>query len=63
MIELLIFLIILCVCIWAARTIMAAFSIGEPISSVIYVVIVILALIAILGQLGYGTGPILLRHG
>jgi hypothetical protein len=62
MIELLIFLVVMCVCIWAAKAIMAAFSIGEPIATVIYVVIVIIALVAILGQLGYGTGPVLLRR-
>ncbi len=51
---LLILLIVCCVVIWAARSLMAAFGIGDPIATVIYVLLVILILFAILGQVGYG---------
>lgn len=44
-IALLIALLVLCVVIWAARALMAAFGIGDPIATVIYVVIVLLGLL------------------
>ena len=61
LISLLIFLIIICVVIWAARAILTAFSIGEPIATVVYVLLVLFALIAILDRLGHGPGLFLAR--
>lgn len=57
----LIFLIIICVVIWAARAIMAAFSIGEPIATVVYVLLVLFCLVAILDKLGHGPGLFITR--
>lgn len=55
-------LILGCVLYWGVVKILAAFSIGEPISSVVIVVLVVLMVFALLGQLGYAP-PLLLRHG
>jgi hypothetical protein len=51
---LVIFLIVACVIIWSAQKILAAFGIGDPIATVIYVLLVLLMLFAILGQFGFG---------
>ncbi len=60
LIGLLILLIVFCVILWAARALLAAFSIGEPISTVVWVLIVLIAVFALLGQFGVlGTGPII----
>lgn len=52
MISLLVTLLVLCVVIWAARTLLGAFSIGEPLSTVIYVVIVLIVVMWLVGGLG-----------
>jgi hypothetical protein len=44
-VGLLIALLIFCVVVWAARALMAAFGIGDPIATVIYVILVILLLV------------------
>ena len=51
---LLVFLIVACVFVWAARKIMSAFSIGDPIATVVYVILVLLLLGAFLNLVGYG---------
>lgn len=51
---LLIALLIFCVLIWSARALMTAFGIGDPIATVIYVVLVILGLFLLLRALGFG---------
>jgi hypothetical protein len=56
LIGLLVLLLIVCVVIWAARSLMAAFGIGDPIRTVIYVIIVIILLIALLQFVGYPSG-------
>lgn len=59
LIGLLILLIVFCVVVWAARAILTAFNVGEPISTVIWVLIVLIAVFALLGQFGIlGSGPI-----
>jgi hypothetical protein len=63
LISLLIFLIIICVVVWAARAILSAFSIGEPISTVVMVLIVLFVLIAVLDRLGHGPGLFIGTHG
>lgn len=53
-------LIFFCVIVWAARALLTAFAVPEPISTVVLVLIVLLAVFAFLGQLGViGTGPII----
>jgi hypothetical protein len=48
LLGLLVALIVICLVFWAARTLMAAFSIGDPIASVIYVVLVVIVILWIL---------------
>jgi hypothetical protein len=59
LLTLLIFLIVIGVMFWATRAICAAFSIPAPIVSVVQVILVILAVVWLLQQLGVGGGPIL----
>ena len=54
LLGLLIFLIVACVVVWACQRILAAFGIGDPIATVVYVVLVVLLLVAFLGQIGWG---------
>ena len=60
LIGLLILLIVFGVVIWAARALLAAFALGEPITTVVYVLIVLIAVFAVLGQFGIiGGGPVI----
>ncbi len=60
LVGLLIVLLIFCVLVWAARALMGAFGIGEPISTVIYVLIVLIAVFWLIQELGViGGGPVL----
>jgi hypothetical protein len=52
MIGLLIWLLIACVVFWAANKLMAAFGVGDPIRSVVLVVLVLIVVIALLQALG-----------
>lgn len=52
LIGILIVLLIFCIIIWAARSLMGAFGIGDPIATVVYVILVILMLVFILQNLG-----------
>lgn len=54
LIGLLILLIVACVVIWGAQKILAAFGIGDPIATVVYVFLVIVFLILFVNQFGYG---------
>jgi hypothetical protein len=57
LISLLIVLLVFCVVVWAARALMAAFGIGDPISTVIYVVLVLIMLLWVVQSLDLvGTG-------
>jgi len=61
-IGLLILLVVFCVIVWAARALLAAFAIPEPISTVIWVIIVLLCVFALVDQMGVlGTGTPFLR--
>lgn len=53
LIALLIWLLVFCVIIWAAKSLMAAFGIGDPIRTVILVVLTVLALLVLLNALGF----------
>lgn len=54
LIGILIVLIIVGVVFWCARQLIRAFSIPDPIATVIYVLLVLVALVWLLGQIGYG---------
>ena len=51
-IGLLVFLLIACIVVWAARAIMRAWGIGDPIATTVYVVLVVLLALALLSRLG-----------
>ena len=61
-IALLLWLIVLCVLIWAARALMAAFGLPQPIQTVIYVIIVLVVVLWLVQLLG-GVGSPSLRIG
>jgi hypothetical protein len=52
LIGLLVVLIIACVVVWAAGKILTAFGIGDPIRTVVYVVIVLIVVLWAVAQLG-----------
>ncbi len=52
LIGLLILLLVFCVIIWAARALLSAFSIGEPIATVVWVVIVLICVFALVNEAG-----------
>lgn len=54
LLSLLIALILCCFAIWAANALLTAFGIGDPIRTVIYVLIVLLVLLYALSLLGVG---------
>lgn len=45
--------LVLCVVVWAARSLLAAFSVGDPIRTVVIVVLVVLCLVWFLGAVGF----------
>jgi hypothetical protein len=57
LLGLLIALVVVCVVIWAARSLMAAFGIGDPIATVVYVILVLIFLLWVLQTLGVVGGP------
>jgi len=60
LISLLVMLIVFCVIIWAARAILAAFAVPDPIRTVVWVVIVLLCVFALIDQTGLvGSTPFL----
>lgn len=61
MIGLLLTLLIFCVFIWVANAILSAFGIGDPIRTVVYVIIVLFALAYLLQLVGAGVGGV--PHG
>ncbi len=54
--SLLLVVLFACVVIWGVRSLLAAFGVGEPISTVVMVFVVILLLVWILGQFGIVSG-------
>jgi len=52
LISLLVALVLLCLIIWAAQALLNAFGIQDPIKTVIWVVVVILAVLIVLGYVG-----------
>ena len=61
LLGLLVLLIIIGVIFWAARALIAAFKIPEPIGTVIIVLLVIISLIMVLNQFGVGIPGIRLK--
>ena len=55
--ALLVWLIVLCVVVWAARAIMAAFGLPQPIQTVIYVLIVLFVVLFLVQMLGGLNSP------
>lgn len=55
--TLLLIILVGCVILWGARSLLAAFQVGEPISTVVYVLLVVLVLIWILMQFGVVGSP------
>lgn len=52
LLGLLVWLIVAGTIIWAARKLLAAFGIGDPIATVVWVILVVLLLLAFLSQVG-----------
>jgi hypothetical protein len=61
LIGLIIVLLVFCVLIWAARALMAAFGIGDPIATVVYVLLVLIMLLWLLSEFGFVPFPIRIR--
>jgi hypothetical protein len=60
LVSLLIVVLVFCVIVWAIRALMGAFGIGEPISTVVYVIVVLIAVLWVVQNLGgFGGGPVL----
>lgn len=57
-ISLLVALVLVCVVYWAVTRILAAFGVGDPIATVVQVVLVVLILLWVLSQFS-GVGPTL----
>lgn len=53
LIPLLLLLLVGCIVIWAAQRLLAAFGIGDPIATVVYVVLAIVFIVVLARQLGY----------
>ena len=53
---LLLVVVVFCFVVWAVRALFAAFSIGEPITTIVYVVLVFLFIVWLIGAVGGGSG-------
>ncbi len=51
-IGILVAVLVVCIVLWATRALLSAFSIPDPISTVIFVIVVLIVLMFLLGQLG-----------
>lgn len=61
LIALLIAVLVVCVVLWCVRMLLAAFGVGNPIATVVYVIIVLIALVWLIQALG-GGGNLSLGH-
>ncbi len=57
LIGLLVALVIICAVFWACRAILKAFSIGDPIATVVQVILVLIVLVWLLNAFGVAGGP------
>lgn len=53
--------IVIGVLFWAVKSLLAAFNVGEPISTVVLVLLVLLVVVALLGGGGLNLGSLSLR--
>ena len=59
----LIALIVICLLFWAVRALLSAFAIGDPIATVIYVVMVVFVILWLVSSLGgYNIGALGSMH-
>ena len=56
LIGLLVALVIVCLLWWAVTAILRAFSVGDPIATVVRVVFVVIVILWLISALGVGTG-------
>ncbi len=56
LLGLLILLIVFCVIVWAVRALLAAFAVPEPINTVVWVLVVLIAVFILIGQFGLLSG-------
>lgn len=62
LIGLLIALIVVCVVLYCAKLLIAAFAVPQPFATLIYVVIILICLLVVLQQLGiFGWGVVHIR--
>ncbi len=60
LIGLLVLLLIFCLVAWAVKALLAAFGIGDPIATIVWVVLVIIFVLFLVQSLGVlGGGPVL----
>lgn len=64
LIALLILLIVFCVIVWAVRALLAAFAVPDPINTVVWVLVVLIAVFILIGQFGLigGGAPVIRLH-
>ena len=63
-IGLLVWVVVFCLAVWAVRALMAAFGVGEPISTVVYVLLVVFVILWLVGLLNGGNlGTIRIGRG
>lgn len=55
LLSLLVTLIVICLVFWAIRAILTAFGIGDPIATVVYVLMVLFVVLWLLGQVSGGS--------
>jgi hypothetical protein len=56
MIGLLVFILVACIVLWGARKLMAAWNVGEPLATTVYVILVVIFAVIFLVRLGAGLG-------
>jgi len=58
-ISLFVAFVIICLIVWAVRALLAAFGIGNPIATVVHVILAILIVLWLLNAFGVVGGPVL----
>lgn len=62
LIALLVLLIVFCVIVWAVRALLTAFAIPDPINTVVWVLVVLIAVFVLINQFGLlGGHPLSIR--
>ena len=55
MLGILLIVLVACIVVWAARSLMSAWSVGEPFATTVYVILVVIFAIAILSRVYPGV--------